>query len=428
MLRFLSGARRSAIAVAAFIALLAGCSDAPSQAVPDLPPFDSLVVTVSATLSVGRTVRPTLVLGSAEIGYIYQELPELASSVKLSSSNRAVVSIASDGSVHAIAPGHASITGELAGRTSTVNVEVIAGYDVTVLPGTDGYSVKGVNDAGAIIASIAGGTRFGGSDVLWQGGAATDLGACSANDINNTGKVACAIRTTSCQFCTAPGVFENGVLTTLFDVSGTATGVTESGAVFGQARDSAGFTRLFVWTSGAVTHPASSHTGWLGDSFRLNTGLHGVAVYSEGYPDSYIVGRLPYVWLPPAAGRWSQVRDINDADDAVGYSERMASPSGDVGGQATIWRAANNWKPENPSYRAGSAVAVSEAGQVIGNGRDGPWLWTPGRYTILNDALASKDWTLTSVAALSRGGIVAAQATNTAGMNSVVLIDLGKGK
>jgi hypothetical protein len=216
----------------------------------------------------------------------------------------------------------------------------------------------------------------------------------------------------------------------LFDstYTGQATGVTESGAVFGQVADSTYRSRPFIWTTNAVTYPTTVANTWSGSTYAVNSANHGVAVYeATSYPFSSLLGGSSIVGLPHYEGRWSQARDVNDADDVVGSSERMKSPTGDVGGQATIWRAANSWNPENPGYRADSASAISEAGLVVGNGRDGPWVWQAGRYTILNDALAATPWTLTSVADISRGGIVAAQATNAAGTKSVVLIDLGNG-
>jgi hypothetical protein len=390
-----------------------------------LPTFDSLVVTLSATLAAGRTVHPALALGGHQenAAYTYQELPELRSQVHLATSNPGIVSVESDGALRAVAGGHATMTATLIGETTVIPVDVIAGYTVQPVPGTDGFLAKGVNDAAAVIVS-----RPGSSDALIEGGTLVDLGACSARDLNDAGQVACAVHTPQNAFVFRPGLYSDGSLRMLFDstYTGKATGVTESGAVFGQVADSTYRSKPFIWTTNGVTYPTTVANTWSGSTYAVNSANHGVAVYeATSYPFSSLLGGSSIVGLPHYGGRWSQARDVNDADDVVGSSERMKSPTGDVGGQATIWRAANSWNPENPGYRADSASAISEAGLVVGNGRDGPWVWRAGRYTILNDALATSEWKLTSVADISRSGIVAAQATNAAGAKGVVLIDLG---
>jgi len=383
-----------------------------------LPKFDSLIVTVSATLAAGRTVHPAFAIVVPIVSSAFnrfQELPELARDVELTSSDPATVSVESDGSLRAVAPGHTTITAELAGKRSTVPVDVVNGYAVTSLPGTEAYTVKGVNDAGAIIAS-----RAGGADVLWQSGSASDLGACSARDINNAGQIACVVAAGR----GFPGVYSNGTLTVLFDssayYSGESTGISEAGTVFGLVSNAVGSPALFLAASGGITIPAFGERGWYGDAYAINSLNHAVVVDRASYARSSIIGGASPIDLWALNGRFAEARDLNDADDAVGSSERMGG-----GGSGTVWRAATNWKPESPSYRAGKALGISEAGLVIGNGADGPYVWKAGRYTILNDALATKEWTLTSVAAISRSGIVAAQATSSTGAKSVVLIDLG---
>lgn len=403
-----------------------------STVVNVLPKFDSLIVTVSATLALGRTVRPTLAVHGADPPPYpneseFLELPELSAMVELSSSDPATVSVASDGSVHALAVGRATITGQLAGKRSAVQVDVVSGYALKVLPGTADYTVKGVNDAGAIIAGRPGDATHRAADVLWQDGVATDLGPCKAHDINNAGQVACEVMRPwdtppGVYTVGLPGVYSSGTLTVLFDSTayyqGASTGVTESGTVFGLVRNASGTTVFFLATSSGVTIPALGGS-WHGDSYDINSLNHAVVVDRAGeYPRSYIIGGKSAIALRPLSGRYAEARYLNDADDAVGWSEGWGGLDG------TIWRASNNWKPESPSYRAAGPLGISESGQVIGGGYDHAYLWKDGRYTILNDALATNDWTISGVWAISRSGIVAARATDKSGAKSVVLIDL----
>ena len=388
-----------------------------------LPKFDTLIVTVSATVAVGRTVRPTLAIHRFDGEFwAYAELPELANRVVLTSSDPGILTVASDGTIHAAAQGRAVITGELLGKKTEVPVNVVPGFPVNSLPGTENYGVKGVNDAGHIIAG-----RSGASDVLWQDGSATDLGSCLAHDINNAGQIACEVRQASPR-PPLPGVYAQGTITVLVDSavywSGASTGINESGTVVGKVSIWTGSPRLFLAISAGVTVPAfvAATPGdglWYGEVYAINSFNHVVATLQQYYVHSYIIGGDSTIELVPLGGRWSEVRDLNDADDAIGTSEWMQG-----GGNATVWRAANKWRPESPSYRASAPVGISEGGLVIGNGADGPYVWRGGRYTILNDVVASSDWKLTKASAISRGGIVAAQATNAAGVKSVVLIDL----
>jgi len=399
-----------------------------------LPKFDSLIVTVSAAIAAGRTVRPSLAIVRADPSPYpsdspFLELPELSAKVALSSSDPATLSVASDGSIHALAVGHATITGQLAGKSSTVQVDVVSGYAVKSLSGTADYTVKGVNDASAIIASRAGDASHRATDVLWHDGTATDLGLCVAHDLNNAGQVACEVMSASYMqpgvySVGIPGIYSAGTVTELFDRtayhSGASTGITESGTVFGLVRDAVGTPALFLSTSSGVTIPALAGY-WYGDSYDINSLNHAVVVSRTAeYPSSSIIGASSSIALSPLSGRWAEARYLNDADDAVGWSEGWGGLS------ATIWRASNNWKPESPGYRADRPVGISEAGLVVGNGTDGPYVWHSGRYTILNDAIATSGWTLSSVGAISRSGIVAAQGTNADGTKSVILIDLGQ--
>jgi hypothetical protein len=375
-----------------------------------VPAFDSLVVTLSATLAQGRTVRPTLAIQGRDLYAYYADFPELPRLAVLESSNPQVLSIDATGAVHANALGRATVTGRLTDRTTSVVVDVIAGYGATYVEGTDGMRVNGVNDGGDVI-----GTLSTGANVLIRQGTTTNLGQCQPKAINDADQIACVVGYKS------PGLYFNGTLTTPFDAAaGEGTGITEAGALFGRVAGSDGVTRMFVWTPSGVTYRSALS----GSTFSVNSALSGVAVDNALYSNSFIARASEDVGLTPAGGRWSDARDINDAEDVVGTSERMSNV-GNPGGRATIWRAATAWKPENPSYRAADATAISESGQVVGSGADGAYVWRDGRYTILTDALADAGWTLTSAPAISRNGKVAAIGQHTSGRKGVVLIDLG---
>lgn len=389
-----------------------------------LPTFDSLVVTVSARVKSGRTVRPTLaVSGVGFNGRSYQELPELRSLVSLKSSNEQVLEVQPDGAIHAVGNGQAEISAALGGDTTRVLVDVFSGYALTSIAGSANYFVTGVNDAGDIV-----GTQTGGLNLLRRGDVVTDLGACLPSDINNSGAVACTVQVACGASCvtTKAGVFENGSLRLLDEsVGASASGISESGVVFGQGRDSSGAggdIRQFIWDAAGVSYlPPPNLALWRGPTYAVNSSGHGVEVFTANmYDASGLAGRSFRIALTALSGRWARARDVNDSDDVVGASENMAG-----GGTATVWRAANKWKPESPGYRATDAVGITESRQIVGHGRDGPYVSKDGRYTILADALADDSWTITKVVGVSHTKLIAAEAQNASGARSIVLIDIG---
>jgi hypothetical protein len=390
-----------------------------------LPTFDSLAVTVSARMTTGRTVRPTFAVSVVgDNGRYFQELPELPSLVSLESSNQQAVAIEADGSLHAVGNGQSVITATLGADTARVPVDVFSGYPVTPIAGSENYYINGVNDAGDIV-----GTQTGGLNLLRRGDVVTDLGGCLPSDINNADAVACTVQVPCGASCvtTKAGVFENGSLRLLDEsVAASASGISESGVVFGQGRDSSGAGggfRQFVWDAAGVSYlPPPNLALWRGPTFRVNSSGHGVGVFTANmYAGSLLTGRSFAKALRALSGRWAEARDVNDSDDVVGASENMARA-----GTATVWRAAHNWSPESPGYRATDAVGITESGQVVGHGRDGPYVSRAGRYTILADALADDSWTITKVVGVSHTKMIAAEAHNASGAKSIVLIDISE--
>ena len=262
----------SFLALGTALAVLAGCSDSPTQPIPDAvlvsASASTLLVTASAMMTVGRTVHPTFAVSAIGIqGRYYRELPELPARVSLVSSNEQAVTIQSDGSIRGVAPGQATTTATVAGDTSRLLVDVLAGYPLRVISASEKYNVYGVNDAGDVVA-----IQTGGLNLLRQGDAVTDLGACTPNDINNAGAVARTVSVSCGVFCTTvnAGVFQNGALRLLTEApSSSVSGISESGIVFGQAGDRTTSlnSHVMVWDASGVTY-LSPDRFWLGSTFR----------------------------------------------------------------------------------------------------------------------------------------------------------------
>jgi hypothetical protein len=300
----------------------------------------------------------------------------------------------------------------------------VPGLAVTFVDGTDGVTVTGVNDAGDVIGRFAN----GGAEVRIHQGVVEDLGSCRPLGINNAGQIACAVAlpcTGSCVSST-PGIYSSGTLTTPFGTtSGQATGINEAGAILGYTYDPTNSYRVFVRTADGAVSYRPQGPSWGGWTYDLNASLDAlVQDAAQLYPTATIQRATGTISLVCDYGRRvTKPSQLDDAGDAVGtcMSPYMGS---NHGGGARVWRAATQWKPEMPSYGAQDATGISEDSHVTGNGDDGPFVWHDGRYTILSQALADAGWTLTSAAAISRNGKVAAIGEHTSGKKGVVLIDV----
>jgi hypothetical protein len=147
---------------------------------------------------------------------------------------------------------------------------------------------------------------------------------------------------------------------------------------------------------------------------------HGLAELQNClYCSGEIVRREGITSLGSRWGRSASVYAINDADDVAGSVENFAHD-----GTAAIWRAAAQWKPELLGPRAQAGTGISEAGVVIGMGADGPFVWRAGHYVVLNDALVPSGWTLTSVVAISRSGVILARGQHPSLGAGILLVRL----
>ncbi|CAN5905692.1 hypothetical protein BH11GEM2_BH11GEM2_36540 [soil metagenome] len=106
------------------------------------------------------------------------------------------------------------------------------------------------------------------------------------------------------------------------------------------------------------------------------------------------------------AERLPQAKDINDQGTVVGFSDNRTGT-----GNAVIWRGVNGvtaTSGESLGLRTDDATAVSEQGEVVGLGADGPFLWKDSRFVILRDAIAETGLTFAREAPrVSANGVIA---------------------
>ena len=427
-----SSIRRAAGALGfAFVAASMGCDRSPAEPAVPTPLIHSLVLFMSSTVASGRTLTPVVgayknwsSLWNAPVDFYY---PAPADGLPgFESSDVRVVRVNADGTLTAVGMGSAYVKVALYGKRDSLLVSVIPAYSVTLLAATDSVSVVDVNDAGDVAGFIYPGyvtpfdrskpfdgtTRTG---VLVTGGRRIDIGDCFPSAMNNAGQIACNTGFPNGADGNAagahPAIYANGAITfpfgsTVDAPTGTVSGVTESGRIYGRFdsanADSILRYKTFVGGPNGIDFlaPSVSRTG------KINGLLHGAAVSgpSCGYCQALIIRRDSVRSLAPVSGRFAGARDINDSDDVIGYSEDMSLATG--GG--TLWRKANQWKAESFSKRVDSLMAISESDQIVGMGDDGAFVWADGRLTNLSDAVADAGWKFSSPV-ISRSGVIAAR-------------------
>jgi hypothetical protein len=429
---------RAPVAVAIAIGLAAAACDR-SVVEPPIPtaPITQIALFMSSTIATGRTIAP--VVGAyrdtifASLRFFYPGAD--AGLPAFESSDPGVLHVNGDGTITAVAAGSAYVKASLLGKRDSLLVSVIPGYSIALLPASDSVSLVDVNDAGEVAGYIyptsaadfatspRGGVRF-------TVGQRVDLGDCYPVAINNAGQIACNTGfpgggnySTPGGHITHPAIYTGGAITFPFGSgpdapSGTVTGITESGHIYGRfdsaTPDPALRSRTYVGGAGGIDYLGQL----VGSTGKINGLLHGVAVSGPAclYCAALVI-RPEGTAVLPGLGRFGSASDINDSDDVIGSSEFLS-----IGGAGPVlWRKANQWTPETFNPRVDGLSAISESDEIVGMGADGAFVWDAGRVTNLSDAVAEPGWTFSAVT-ISRAGVIAARGVHATHGRSIVVI------
>ena len=381
-----------------------------------IPTVGRASLLMSSSVAVGRTVRPNVAAYNGS--RFYYPLPQ-AGPARFASSDAGVLRVNADGSLTALSLGTAMVTMSLRAKRDSLVVNVVPGFEITLLGGTDSMAIRGVNDAGVVAGSVAAAVR---QNVLVSTSQRTDLSACSPAAINNAGQVACNNPTGY------PSVHLNGSMTYPMGSSagsptGLVTGLTENGSLYGRISGGSDTTlrgRVFLAGSTGVNFRSAQNSAGIMTTGGVNSSGYGTALGDGGactYCPSFVIGADVRLGMRSINGRYSEPRDINDSKDVVGRSENFSGA-----GNATIFREVNQYMGELLAPRTTTAWAISEGDRVVGDGADGGFVWHAGRYTILSDAVAEQGWTITSAPAISRSGLIAARGEHASRGRGIVLI------
>lgn len=421
--------------------LLAAACDRSAVEPPVSPvqtaPITQIALFMSSTVATGRTIAP--VVGAyrdtiyASLRFFYPAAD--AGLPAFESSDPGVLHVNGDGTITAVASGSAYVKAALFGKRDSLLVSVIPGYSVALLPASDSAQLVDVNDAGDVAAyryptSAADFATSPRGGLLFTGGQRIDLGDCYPVAMNNAGQIACNTGfpgggnyTTPGGHITHPALYTGGAVTFPFGSgsdapSGTISGITESGHIYGRfdsaTPDPALRSKTYVGGAGGIDYLAPP----VGSTGKINGLLHGAAVAG-----SACLYCAPLVVRPegPAVlqglGRFGSASDINDSDNVIGWSEFLAMG----GGGPVLWRKATQWTPETFNPRVGGLSAISESDEIVGMSADGAFLWAGGRVTTLADAIVEPGWTFARVT-ISRAGVIAASGVHPTHGRGIVLI------
>jgi hypothetical protein len=253
---------------------------------------------------------------------------------------------------------------------------------------------------------------------LWRAGNFTDLASCHPVDVNNRGQVLCAPSTIGGP---GPVIWDAGSAMQRDTLSQTPYAINDSGWVAMQ-----GDSYVLRWRAPGRVDTLDRKRGYMsginntGDAVGTQTGE---VLYSQGYVWSAGQHRIS------GYGRYVVLLGINDSSDVVGRSEAMS-----VNGQvnvAILARRSNAWTVEElRSSRpvlndvAIEAKDVNNQRQIVGYGSQGPFVWTNGNVTLLNQVLADPAWTILVVNRINnRGQILGVGIYSITGRLGVVVID-----
>lgn len=368
----------------------------------------ALVVAMSGTIVRDRPVPLTARVMSLASLASYMDLPVAAT---WSTTDENVVALENGNAVGRSA-GTATLSASACGVTDTLSVAVIAApYTVTEVRPAGADTSHGIDlaESGLIAgrSSLAGANR----NFLYDG-SFTDLGDCIAVRANDPGQVLCS--------GDGPRIWEGGSATLRDTITGVPFVITGSGTV--GMRIGSAILRWFApgtYDTAAVSALAA---------YDMNEQGQFTATRPYLYP-------APFVWKDGvefslgAAGRYAHPTAINSAGDVVvGWGE--SGPARPF--VAQIWRETSPGTWTHGYLRGGtgadrndlamSAYDVSDAGDVVGAGSRGAFVWRAGRLTVLTDVVPAP-WDVITAGRVNAAGQILGFARNPAtGYVGAVLI------
>jgi probable HAF family extracellular repeat protein len=344
-----------------------------------------------------------------------------------SSSDTTVVTVSSDGVLHARRTGTATVTATFLQRTASRQVNVVAhGYRVTDLGTLGGEQTVpyAINDAEDVVGQSQ--TLEGRAIAfLWRDGRMHDLGSLGAGStargIDNAGQVVGGSWATTHLTTRRAARWTDGemevIAEELFPDGGMAQAVSKGGRIAIDCSTLCFLRSPIIWHEGEIVtlrslpsyatpngavRGVNDHGAAVG-TLRDHTDLFAAVIWRDGTPTALMVSRT---------AAWANA--VNDRGQVVGYVELHAG-----GALGVLWSDGNEHNLGHLGGGETSAADLNESTAVVGwslnvqRQRRG-FVWHEGVLSTLSDLVHGEEWVITDATSTNDGGSIVGVARNAA--------------
>ena len=207
-----------------------------------------------------------------------------------------------------------------------------------------------------------------------------------------------------------------------------ARGINAAGTVVGYAALASEHHRAFTWTNGVLTNLGTHPTGYNSEAYAINDAGVVVGRADENQLSTAAMWRNGQITNLGSLGGTSIAHAINSAGIAVGQAS--------IGGlryMPVIFTGGSVIQLEIPEgYDRGVARGINDSGQIVGDlrpiggGSRHAFVWQADQMYLLNDLVDDSSLTIVDATGINARGQIVAQAADSAGLITAVLLTPNK--